>query len=63
MKKSIKRTLSLLLALTMVLSLGLPAYAVGVPEDDIAISEEPAVKPANLPIGAGKQPGIIVPNI
>ena len=59
MKKSIKRTLSLLLALTMVLSLGLPAYAVGVPEDDIAISEEPAVKPANLPIGAGKQPGII----
>lgn len=59
MKKSIKRTLSLLLALTMVLSLGLPAYAVGVPEDGIAISEEPAVKPANLPIGAGKQPGII----
>ena len=59
MKKSMKRTLSLLLALTMVLSLGLPAYAVGVPEDDIAISEEPAVKTANLPIGAGKQPGII----
>ena len=59
MSKSIKKALSLLLALTMVLSLGLPAYAVGAPEDDIAISEEPAVKTANLPIGAGKQPGVI----
>jgi len=58
-KKSMKRTLSLLLALTMVLSLGLPAYAVGAPAEDIAITEEPAVKTANLPIGAGKQPGII----
>ena len=72
MKKSIKRTLSLLLALTMVLSLGLPAYAVGAPEDDAVVVteepvelpeqepvEEPVEKPVNLPIGAGKQPGII----
>ena len=59
MSKSIKKALSLLLALTMVLSLGLPAYAVGVPEDEISVAEEPAVKPANLPIGAGKQPGVI----
>lgn len=72
MKKSIKRTLSLLLALTMVLSLGLPAYAVGVPEDDaVVVAEEPVELPeqepveapvkqfGNLPIGAGKQPGII----
>ena len=59
MKNTLKKTLSLLLALTMVLSLGLPAYAVGVPQDDLAIVEEPADKTANLPIGAGKTPGII----
>ena len=72
MKKSMKRTLSLLLALMMVLSLGLPAYAVGVPEDDaVVVAEEPVELPeqepveapvkqfGNLPIGAGKQPGII----
>ena len=72
MSKSIKRALSLLLALTMVLSLGLPAYAVGAPEDDaVVVTEEPVELPeqepveepvkqfGNLPIGAGKQPGII----
>ena len=71
MSKSIKRTLSLLLALTMVLSLGLPAYAVDAPaEDEVVISEEPIAlpeqepveepveKPSTLPIGAGKIPGI-----
>lgn len=41
-----KRTLSLLLALTMVLSLGLPAYAVGTPADEPeSLVERPSVQP------------------
>lgn len=62
MKHTLKRTLSFLLALTMVLSLGLPAYAVGditvedqvveqnPAEDDIILAdpvEDPAEEPAD----------------
>ena len=57
MKNTLKKTLSLLLALTMVLSLGLPAYAVGATADDgIVIAEEPEAS-SSLPIGAGKKIG------
>ena len=47
-----KRTLSLLLALTMVLSLGLPAYAVGAPAEDAVViaDEEPVELPAEEPV-------------
>lgn len=49
MKKSIKRTLSLLLALTMVLSLGLPAYAINIDDVD---REEETFESIEEPIGA-----------
>lgn len=49
MKKSIKRTLSLLLALTMVLSLGLPAYAINIDDVDY---EEKTFESIDEPIGA-----------
>ena len=52
MKKSMKRTLSLLLALAMVLSLGLPAYAVGAPAEEAVViaNEEPVELPAQEPV-------------